>query len=100
MNAWHHSAGSSHARGYGWKWQQVRVAVLKRDRYVCQCSVCKSSGRVRVASEVDHIVPKAQGGSDAMDNLQAINAQCHRDKGLQDRGYRVPQWIGLDGWPR
>ena len=99
MNLWHHK-GNTHARGYGQAWRLLRAAVLKRDGYLCQCSACKASGRVRVASEVDHIVPKAQGGTDALDNLQAINTQCHRDKGYRDRGYRVPQEVGLDGWPR
>ena len=31
--------------------------------------------------EVDHIKPKARGGSDATRNLQALNTQVNRDKG-------------------
>ena len=31
--------------------------------------------------EIDHIKPKARGGSDATVNLQALNTQVNRDKG-------------------
>lgn len=31
--------------------------------------------------EIDHIRPKARGGSDATVNLQALNTQVNRDKG-------------------
>lgn len=31
--------------------------------------------------EIDHIKPKARGGSDATVNLQALNTRVNRDKG-------------------
>ena len=98
MNHWNHQ-GSSHARGYGQAWRVLRARVLRRDQYLCQCAECKSSGRVRVAHEVDHIVSKAQGGTDALTNLQAINRECHRAKSLIEKGYTVKQQVGVDGWP-
>jgi len=56
------------------------VLILKRDRYLCQCDECKRTGRVLPATEVDHRIPKAEGGSDAPANLSAINVDCHKSK--------------------
>src|SRR5699024_9492141 len=53
-------------RGYGSSWDKLREKVLKRDKYICQCIECKSSGLVKPATEVDHIKPKAHGGDDSM----------------------------------
>lgn len=98
--AWRHER-SAHARGYGAAWQRLRLQVLKRDGYRCQCSDCKRSGRVRLAHAVDHIVPKAKGGTDELGNLQAINNECHRAKTIADAGgtVRPKVRIGIDGWP-
>jgi Homing endonuclease associated repeat/HNH endonuclease len=52
-----------------------RFFVLKRDLYCCR--LCKATG---VPLEVDHIVPVAQGGTDALDNLQALCVPCNRGK--------------------
>ena len=54
-------------------WKRTRKAVLDRDGWACQ--TCGSP-----ASEVDHITPHAQGGSDDETNLAAICAACHRTK--------------------
>lgn len=72
--------GSATERGYGWHWRKLRDQVLKRDRYVCRCDECKASGRVLAATEVDHRIPKAQGGTDDSSNLCAINSDCHKRK--------------------
>ena len=52
-----------------------RFFVLKRDRY--RCRMCGRSG---VELEVDHRIPIAQGGSDALDNLQTLCFDCNRGK--------------------
>ena len=52
-----------------------RFFVLKRDRYMCR--LCKATG---VPLEVDHVVPVARGGSDALDHLQALCISCNRGK--------------------
>jgi 5-methylcytosine-specific restriction protein A len=54
--------------------------ILKRDRYLCQCEECRRTGRVLPATEVDHRISKAEGGSDDPANLAAINTDCHRKK--------------------
>lgn len=38
------------------------------------------AGRYRPASEVDHVVPKFEHGTDDDDNLQSICKPCHTDK--------------------
>ncbi|MGE8439936.1 MAG: HNH endonuclease [Pseudomonas palmensis] len=72
--------GSASERGYGSEWRRLRLLVLKRDGWICRCAECQAAGRVRNASEVDHIVPKAEGGTDHPSNLAAINPDCHKRK--------------------
>lgn len=52
-----------------------RFLVFKRDLY--QCQICRRSG---VELEVDHIIPISRGGSDTVDNLQALCVPCNRGK--------------------
>lgn len=72
--------GSRQSRGYGAEWDKTRLQILKRDNYLCQCADCKAKDRIRPASQVDHIINKAAGGTDDPSNLQAINALCHKIK--------------------
>ena len=72
--------GTAQERGYGAEWQKLRKQVMARDQWRCQCEDCRSEGRITVAHECDHIVPKSQGGTDALSNLQAINRECHARK--------------------
>jgi len=66
--------GTSTQRGYGSRWQRLRVLVLARD------PVCRYPGCAELSTDVDHIVPKSQGGADAMDNLQGL---CHEHHSLK-----------------
>lgn len=52
--------------------------ILRRDQYLCQ--PCKKYGFLTTANEVDHIIPKAQGGTDNPEQLQAICKVCHKAK--------------------
>lgn len=70
--------GSSTERGYGGQWRKRRERIMGRDKYLCQ--PCWARHRVMPAVAVDHIVPKAEGGTDADDNLQAICKTCHKLK--------------------
>lgn len=80
--------GSRHQRGYGADWERKRERILQRDNYLCQ--VCLAEGRLEalvvgnprhpLAAHVDHKIPKAQGGTDDDDNLQAISRRCHERK--------------------
>jgi 5-methylcytosine-specific restriction protein A len=70
--------GSDTARGYGWDWRKLRLISLKRDSYLCQS--CIKQGIATAANQVDHIKPKAQGGTNALSNLQSLCEPCHRTK--------------------
>lgn len=72
------SRGSSHERGYGWQWQQLRKRILSRDKGLCQ--PCLKVGKFRPGRDVDHIVPKAEGGTDDESNLQTACPVCHKAK--------------------
>jgi 5-methylcytosine-specific restriction protein A len=73
---------SAAERGYGSEWRKTRERILVRDRRLCQ--PCLREGRTTLATEVDHKIPKAEGGTDDDSNLQAICDQkpwrCHSKK--------------------
>lgn len=60
-----------------------RAAVFERDNY--RCVYC---GDASLHLEVDHVVPKAQGGSDSLDNLVTACRSCNRRKS----GRTPEQW--------
>lgn len=57
---------SASQRGYGRDWKVVRDKHLREYPW---CAVCGQTG-----TDVDHIVPRKQGGTDAPGNLQTL---CH-----------------------
>ena len=69
---------SRHERGYGAAWDKLRKIIIKRDMALCQ--PCLTKGRPTPFTQVDHITPKAKGGTDEHDNLQCICTPCHSDK--------------------
>jgi 5-methylcytosine-specific restriction protein A len=94
------SKESSSSRGYGAKWQKLREMILRRDNYLCQCPDCLGGDkRLTPATEVDHIIPKAQGGGDHERNLRAVNTDCHKRLTLLQKGHKPRPQIGRDGWP-
>ena len=54
-----------------------RFFVMKRDGFTC--CMCGANGR-GVKLEIDHVVPVAKGGSDALGNLQTLCFECNRGK--------------------
>ena len=79
--AYDEQRGSSSSRGYGAKWRRLRKLVLNRDP-LCQCDdpTCN-----KPSTDVDHIIPKRDGGRDSMDNLQGLAHECHsRKTALED----------------
>ena len=98
MSNW--SKQSRHKRGYGSYWDKLRLRILARDNYLCQCPRCLG-GKLRLmpATEVDHILPKANGGTDDPGNLRSVSGECHKRISLEQRGVRPRPRIGLDGWP-
>lgn len=53
-----------------------RKNILRRDNY--KCAYC---GRSDLMLTVDHVVPKARGGSDSWENLVTACTRCNNIKG-------------------
>lgn len=82
---WDHKGQNRHDRGYGSDWDDLRETVMRAHGYLCQC--CKRAGRYTRAAQVDHIVPKSQGGTNDMDNLEPICDDCHKAKTQREARY-------------
>ncbi|MCX5592036.1 HNH endonuclease [Alcaligenes endophyticus] len=78
--------GSSSERGYGAAWRRKRKIILGRDYH--QCRPCAAQGLVTYGNEVDHIIPKAEGGTDSLENLQTICNECHKKKTRKESNRR------------
>lgn len=64
---------AEHPRGNAWN--PVRQTILERDHGICH--ICRKPG----ATVVDHIIPRARGGSNDPSNLAAAHAACNLTKG-------------------
>ncbi len=80
VNGWKPDSirGSRHARGYGREWEKLRERIIERDERLCQ--ECLRNGRTTMGTEVDHVLPKSQGGTDDPSNLELKCGPCHRAK--------------------
>lgn len=89
--AWDHER-STQERGYGAPWRRLRDLVLNRE------PICRACRR-RPATTVDHIIPKADGGTDDESNLQPLCNPCHDAKTIAERtlGSRVHILCGPPG---
>ena len=54
-------------------WFRVRRQVLRQSDV---CWLCHQPG----ADEVDHVIPRFRGGTDAADNLRPVHQVCHSRK--------------------
>ncbi|WP_299011173.1 HNH endonuclease [uncultured Shewanella sp.] len=79
----YHAGRSKAQRGYGKEWQKLRAVILQRDKHLCQH--CRRNGIATTATDVDHIVAKAHGGTDNPSNLEALCRPCHKAKTAQER---------------
>lgn len=87
---------SRHERGYDSKWIKLRLTILRRDGYLCQC--CRAQGVPTPAKEVDHITPKAKGGTDDPSNLQSLCRPCHAAKTADEARHAGQRMQRRDGW--
>ena len=60
--------------------ESIRYQVLARDR---KCLLC-GAGPDAIQLQVDHIIPRSQGGSNDIANLQVLCATCNRGKSNRD----------------
>lgn len=81
---------SAARRGYGRRWQRLRAIIIARDP-VCTCEGrpgCPHPARrcILPTTDVDHIVPREQGGEDSEENLHGMCHGCHSRKTAQEDG--------------
>lgn len=69
---------SAAARGYGTDWRKLRATLMPPG------TPCRCCGKP--ASHLDHIKPKASGGTDDPSNLQPLCATCHSRKTDREDG--------------
>lgn len=103
--SWRAGKQTSAQRGYGYRWQQARVAFL---RVHPLCCFCMRNGMTVAASVVDHITPH-EGNQDLFwdrSNWQSLCAPCH--SGVKQRqeaaaarepGRRAQPWAEQDSAP-
>jgi 5-methylcytosine-specific restriction endonuclease McrA len=65
------------AAGSTRKWRKLRAFVLVRDGGICH--ICGRAG----ATTVDHLIPRAHGGSDDPANLAAAHKSCNEARGAR-----------------
>lgn len=76
---------SAAARGYCTaSWRRTRLAVIARDGGLCQLCGLLVQGDDREA-HIDHIVEKADGGTDDLSNLRPVHRHCHSRRHAADR---------------
>ncbi len=70
-------SGSKRKQGLtvsGWEEQRRAKRILARDMHCCH--ICGGQG----ATEVDHVIPLAEGGADDEATLAGVHESCHREK--------------------
>jgi 5-methylcytosine-specific restriction enzyme A len=65
----------------GRRLQARREALFRRQPL---CEICKSKGYIVLATQRDHRIPLAEGGTEDIDNEQALCEPCNREKGLAE----------------
>lgn len=65
--------GTAQARGYTAAWSRISKRVLAEE------PLCRACGAA-YSELTDHIIPKAQGGTDERRNLQGLCRSCHAVK--------------------
>ncbi len=66
--------GSSSKRGYDHRWRKIRKMYLSGNLL---CVECLKKGLLVEATEVHHIIPIMNGGTNDYSNLMALCKSCH-----------------------
>lgn len=69
-------------------WRKTRAVWLK---YNSLCVMCSVEGYHRVATEVDHVVPRRQGGKTVSSNLQSLCKSCHSRKTAKEMRFAMKE---------
>lgn len=66
--------GYKHSERYGYQWRKLRNYFLSVHP---MCEMCRKEGRYTEATEVHHIKPLSDGGTNDLDNLMPLCKSCH-----------------------
>lgn len=58
-----------------------KTKVLMKSVFGNKCAIC---GEVKDHTQIDHIIPLWNGGSDKVDNLQVVCYECHKKKTAEE----------------
>ncbi len=61
----------------------IRTLLIRQTK-TCPICKCKFTEFDATSWEVDHILPKSQGGRDEYKNLQLLHKECHLNKTRKD----------------
>lgn len=76
---------------------RLRERRLRRTHGLCED--CLAQGKVNPATQVDHTVPLALGGTDDDENTRNLCDEHHQRRTAEQFGTRRKIAIGADGWP-
>lgn len=83
--------GVEYQNGVQHGFDNVRAAVLYRDKHKCQNPNCKNEDK-NITLEVHHIVYRSFGGTDSPNNLITLCSKCHNQKNHKENGF-LYQWM-------
>lgn len=63
-----------HTERYGYQWRKIRAFFLSENPL---CEMCKREGRYTDATEIHHVVPLSEGGTNDFENLMPLCKSCH-----------------------
>lgn len=81
--AYQRQRGTVTEQGYGAAWRKIRDQVLRDEPY---CRECLAMGMLTRATDVDHIVARAKGGTDDITNLCPLCHKHHSSKTAREDG--------------
>ena len=72
------------------RWKRLRKMVFNRTPWCCMC-------KLTMATEVDHVIPRSEGGQDTFENLQGLCKSCHSKKTAREVGWTTRKWTTRKG---
>lgn len=79
QSAYNKQRGSSTKQGYGGNWRKLRKMYLAANP-ICADPSHRHPQQIIEATQVDHSVPRSEGGTDDWDNLEGLCISCHSYK--------------------
>ena len=68
------------ARAYGPDWKKKSRRTRRRDQWTCAQCGWRATKRNRHFLHAHHIVPRSQGGDNALHNLTSLCVRCHAEQ--------------------